>query len=217
MDRIRPHPRILSLSVVAAAAVDCASEASSDSATTSRRIAVSLFTFQCVPFAVPCARTPYRRDPEPPFMAPPWKPSFRSASRPCFAPCRVRVDPLIIFMPSFWNVVAGITSPASTAEIGSSPAMEGSPAGLCSRRGSPAHTHLHRRISNQRSRLRTPSLLSGRSTADRRPGLPRQFSASTASWCTAPITSCRVSPSQRRSQPAVKAIDVLQKSPHVFQ
>ena len=41
-------------------------------------------------------------------------------------------------------------------------------------------THLHRRISNQRSRLRTPSLLSGRSTADRRPGLPRQVSASTA-------------------------------------
>ena len=78
-------------------------------------------------------------------------------------------------------------------------------------------THLHRRISNQRSRLRTPSLLSGRSTADRRPGLPRQVSASTASWCTAPITSCRVSPSQRRSQPAVKATDVLQKSPHVFQ
>jgi len=112
-------------------------------------------------------------------MAPPWKPSFRSASRPCFAPCRVRVDPLIIFMPSFWNVVAGITSPASTAEIGSSPAMEGSPAGLCSRRGSPAHTHLHRRISNQRSRLRTPSGLSGRSTADRGLGPPRCVSGST--------------------------------------
>ena len=113
-------------------------------------------------------------------MAPLWKPSSRSASRPCFAPFRFRVDPLIIFMPSFWNVVAGITSPASTAEIGSSPAMEGSPAGLCSRRGSPAHTHLHRRISNQRSRLRTPSGLSGWSTADRGLGPPRCVSGSTA-------------------------------------
>ena len=153
---------------------------------------------------------------EPPVMAPPWGNTAPTCSPPSFGTLASSQAPVDRVRVVSMSRDGRNTPPSSTAV-------------LPRRRPWRAHrrdyaavvdhprTHLHRQISNQRSRLRTPSLLSGRSTADRRPGLPRQVSASTASWCTEPITSCHVvAQSATTSQPAVKATDVLQKSPPIF-
>ena len=77
--------------------------------------------------------------------------------------------------------------------------------------------HLAPSVLGWTATIRPYRLDHNRSTADRRPGLPRQVSASTASWCTEPITSYHVAAqSATTSQPAVKATDVLQKSPPIF-